>query len=207
MKHLRTYKVFENVLGDIESGIHDFWSDMNQKFDDFDQNYQNNIAYKTKDGSVVDTGLGWLIGTAGSLVTGIAQKLFSKNDFFAKKVRVKDSTTGLERDATDAEMDKLFPKDDKGLTPVHQRLLNNNFIERDLPKINNKSEMQNYMKSFYEKAGVKRGQVPYIDKVADQNVGAYLKKSGGMKILPKAIKSESIGAEIAGALESGVIIP
>jgi hypothetical protein len=196
MKHICNYEVFEansQGSGGIEGAIHDFFAGIESRFADFNDKYRSDIAFKTTDGQVVDTGLGFLIGAAGSLIAGVAKRLFSKNDFFARKIQVKDSKTGKTRNATDREMNEMFPNDDDALSPVHQRLLNNDFISKDLPNMRNDSDMQSYVKNIYKKNGFKRGENPFFDKSVNGMVGSYVKQNKGQKVVPEAIESGWIG--------------
>jgi hypothetical protein len=175
MKHLDNFQIFENKIkqeallekGSAPAGwsnwFYDFFKDMQNRFENFDSYYKQNIAMKDKTGKPIDTGLGWLIGTAGSLATGVAAKLFEPGDFASKNGQ------GL-----------LAPKKDADITPQHKRLFNDNFKQNDLPKMNSDADFQNWASAQYKKAGVKPGQDKTVDSLVGDASKSFFGKSRGV---------------------------
>lgn len=53
------------------------------------------------------------------------------------------------------------------------RHTNNEFMERELPKIKSEEELQSNIESIYKKGGVKPGQVPAVDDIAKNRINMY----------------------------------
>ena len=93
MKHLDTYKIFEKKTSSysdryeyytgnkaqpgFSSFLYDFFKGMNDRFKNYNSYYKDNLAPKDVSGRTIDTGLGALIGAAGSLASSVARGLKS----------------------------------------------------------------------------------------------------------------------------------
>ena len=244
MKYLNTYKIFEvkkyssydsrykyYTGNDAQPGfsdfIYDFFKGMNDRFKNFDNYYKQNMALKDVSGKTIDTGLGYLIGTAGDLATSVAMKIFEPQDkkTFNKLPEDPDKKDNSwwvrkkEGDPKDKEWlakktgtspldgsSLSVPKTDADVTPEHQRLLSNNFIKNDLPGINTKEQMQDYIMNFYQKSGVPPGKSKVADEAASNMIGSFFNKTKGVN--PVAAEGGVVAGEagLGGAAAEGGLL-
>jgi hypothetical protein len=238
MKYLNTYKIFEAKKyssydsrykyytgNDAQPGfsdfLYDFFKGMNDRFKNFDNYYKQNMALKDVSGRTIDTGLGWLVGTAGDLGTSVAMKIFEPQDkkpfnklpedpdkkdnswWARKKEGDPKDKEWLVKKSDDSPLDGSslsLPKSDAEVTPEHMRLLNNNFIKKDLANINTDQQMQDWVMDFYKKAGTPPGKNKVADEVASNALGSFFSKKKGIN--PTAIEGAISGAApeiVAGA--------
>lgn len=198
MKNIDSFQIFEgynkfrnysnyyrytgsNPQPGYQEYIYDFFRGMRDRFENFNNYYKTNIAMTGYSGQKIDTGLGWLIGKAGSLGSTVAMKIFEPQE--------KKPFTKIEKDPKDKEWlfkkkeaeDKLSKVNSDGdVTPEHQRLFNSNFVKNDLPAIQNDDSMKNYIFDFYKKAGVPPGKNKVADETAATLVTSYYNKKRGV---------------------------
>jgi hypothetical protein len=182
---------------------------------------------KDVSGKTIDTGLGYLIGTAGDLATSVAMKIFEPQDkkTFNKLPEDPDKKDNSwwvrkkEGDPKDKEWlakktgtspldgsSLSVPKTDADVTPEHQRLLSNNFIKNDLPGINTKEQMQDYIMNFYQKSGVPPGKSKVADEAASNMIGSFFNKTKGVN--PVAAEGGVVAGEagLGGAAAEGGLL-
>jgi hypothetical protein len=241
MKYLDTYKIFENkkrtsydrsyeyytgnkAQPGFSDFLYNFFRGMNDRFKNFNNYYKQNIALTDVSGKKIDTGLGWLVGTAGDLATNVAMKIFEPQDkkpfnklpedpdkkdnswWARKKESDPKDKEWLVKKSGDSPLDGSslsLPKSDAEVTPEHMRLLNNNFIKKDLTNINTDQQMQDWVMDFYKKAGTPPGKNKVADEVAANAVGSFFSKKKGINpiavegAIAKAAPEIVAGAETA----------
>lgn len=62
---------------------------------------------------------------------------------------------------------------DEDVNLEFMRHTNNEFIEKELPKIKSEEELQNNIESIYKRGGVKPGEVPAVDDIAKNRINMY----------------------------------
>lgn len=188
--------------------LYDFFKGMNERFKRFNDYYKSNIAATNVSGVKIDTGLGWLIGTAGDLATSIPMKIFEPSKLYTKVDTGDSSAYGGKKKTTKdfPASDKIsgtplkVPKSEADVTPEHQRLLSNNFIKNDLPNINSDSDMQNYVEKFYKDLRIKPGMSKAADEASTNMITSYYNKRSG--VMPRVASETMTAGEIAGAAET-----
>jgi len=222
MKHLKPYELLESSGKNISNfssqkyktitgndsapgftgWIYGLLKGMQNNFDNMENYFKSNIYVKTKDGQTIDTGLGWLLGTAGSLATGVLSKIFEPGDFISKNQNWGSGNSGAKIPGTEAEV-----------KPEHLRLMNNKFVEQDLPNISSDTQMKDYIGKSYKGWGIAPGQSQAADDLIATNANTYFNKKSGY---PFTSKLPSLAAEtgeistiskIASAAEALPIIP
>jgi hypothetical protein len=223
MKHLKPYELLESsgknlsnfsnqkykaITGNdsapgFTGWIYGLLKGLQNNFDNMENYFKNNIYVKTKDGQTIDTGLGFLLGAVGSLATGVLSKIFEPGDFISKNQNW-GSSGGKEITA---------PKTEAEVKPEHLRLMNNKFIEQDLPNITSDTQMKDYIGKSYKRWGIAPGQSQSADDLIATNANTYFNKISGY---PVASKLPSVAAEtgeistiskVVSAAESLPIIP
>jgi len=204
MKHLKPYELLESSGKNISNfssqkykaitgnnsapgftgWIYGLLKGMQNNFDNMENYFKNNIYVKTKDGQTIDTGLGWLLGTAGSLATGVLSKIFEPGDFISKNQNWGSGNSGIKAPETEA-----------GVKPEHLRLMNNKFVEQDLPNISSDTQMKDYIGKSYKGWGIAPGQSQAADDLIATNANTYFNKISGY---PVASKLPTIAAETGG---------
>lgn len=212
MKHLKPYELLESSAKNISNfssqkykaitgnesapgftgWIYGLLKGMQNNFDNMENYFKNNIYVKTKDGQTIDTGLGWLLGTAGSLATGVLSKIFEPGDFISKNQNWgsgKTSDGGIKAPTSEADVN-----------PEHLRLMNNKFVEKDLPNISSDAQMQDYIGRSYKGWGIGPGQSQAADDLIATNANTYYNKTKGYPISSKLPSMDDIGnvASLAG---------
>jgi len=186
MKHLKTFKIFENEVSIKEAGnqdetmtgwLYNFFSNLSSKFKAFAQFYHDS-SYKDSFGKPIDSGLGWLIGTTGSIASEVAAKIFKPSDVF--KRNGKGILGSLSTPSKGSEV-----------TAEHQRLLNKDFIDNDLPSIKSEQDLTNWSAKKYSKFGVKPGDEPFFDQMIKNNALSW--KKGGAEVVGTAAAEETGG--------------
>jgi hypothetical protein len=187
MKHLQAYELLESSGRNLKSynsekynkitgktsapgftdWIYNIFKSLQNNFDNMDNYFKNNIYMKSSNGQVIDTGLGWMLGQAGSLVTGVAAKIFEPSDFISTNWKSSDGTP------------LQAPTTDKDVKPEHLRLFNDNFEKKTLPNINSDEDMKSYISTLYQKAGTPPGKVKWLDDAAATVSNSYYNKSKG----------------------------
>ena len=199
MKHIDSFKIFEakknpnrffdsytdtdyssvsgtNTSPGWKDWLYNMFKNLEDRFERFDSYYQQNIAVKDINGRPIDTGLGWLIGTAGSLAANVASKVF-KPAGWGKRIKKDpaDSTTGTS---------------DMTIKTEHQRLMNDSFVKNDLPKIKSDDDFKEYVWDYYKHAGVKPGISKEVDTGAATFANTYLNsKRGALPMVAPATES------------------
>ena len=201
MKHLKPYELLESSGKNISNfssqkyktitgndsapgftgWIYGLLKGMQNNFDNMENYFKSNIYVKTKDGQTIDTGLGWLLGTAGSLATGVLSKIFEPGDFISKNQNWGSGNSGAKIPGTEAEV-----------KPEHLRLMNNKFVEQDLPNITSDTQMKDYIGKSYKGWGIAPGQSQAADDLIATNANTYFNKISGY---PVASKLPAIAAE------------
>lgn len=198
MKHIDSFKIFEakkknpyrffdtytdndynrytgaNAAPGWKTWMYDMFKNLENRFDRFNDYYLQNMAVKDINGRPIDTGLGWLIGTAGSLASSVASKIFEPSGIgsIIKKDGEKGSTT------------------DETIKAQHQRILSDTFVKNDLSKIKDDKDFQNYIFDYYKGAGVKPGVNKELDRGAATISNTYYNSKRG------ALPSISTGSTV-----------
>ena len=154
----------------------------------------NNIYMKDLHGNPIDTGMGWLIGQAGSMATSVAAKIFEPSEFVSTNWKTSDGSM------------LQPPTSDKDVKIEHLRLFNDNFAKKDLPGIKSDDDMKSWISNFYKKAGTTPGQVKWADDAASTAANTYFNArnltSGASSIGKAAAKTEAVaGTGLSGAAE------
>jgi hypothetical protein len=203
MKHLRPYELLESSnrnLGNFSSQrfksitgndsapgfggwIYGLLKTMQNRFEGMDGFFKSNLYVKTGDGQTIDTGLGWLLGTAGSLATGVLSKIFEPGDFISTNQNWGSGEKGLSSPSTEADV-----------KPEHLRLMNNKFVNNDLPNINSDTQMEDYIGNSYKKWGVAPGQSSVADDLLATNANTYYNKTKGYPFTSPQTNSKLISA-------------
>jgi len=184
--------------------LYDFFKGMNDRFKAFNSYYKSNIAATNVNGVKIDTGLGWLIGTAGDLATSIPMKIFEPSKLYNKvdnKDPLKNKKSTFPSGSTGSTSKLKTPKSEAEVTPEHQRLLSNNFIKNDLSKINSDEDMQNYVEKFYKDLGVKPGMSKSADNATTNMVTSWYNKRSGR--MPTIASDTMTSSEIDAAQREG----
>lgn len=186
MKYIDSYKIFEtkrnpnrffdsytnndyskvsgaNTSPGWKDWLYNMFKNLENRFDNFDTYYKQKIAVKDINDRPIDTGLGWLIGTAGSIAANVASKVFQPAGW--GKVVKKD------------------PADTPEIKTEHQRLMNDSFIKNDLPKIKSDEDFKEHLWDYYKNSGVKPGVSKQVDTGAATFANTYLSSKSG--VLPK----------------------
>jgi len=202
MKHLRSYELLESSGRNISNfssqryksitgndsapgftgWLHGLLKTMQNRFEGMDNFFKSNIYVKTQ-GGTIDTGLGWLLGTAGSLATGVLAKIFEPGDFISKNQNL------------GAGSDSSLPRSESDVKPEHLRLMNNKFVNNDLPNINSDSQMQDYIGNSYKKWGVSPGQSAVADDLLATNANTYYNKTKGYPFSSKLGNAAKLAAK------------
>lgn len=196
MKHIDSFKIFEsrkknslrffdtysdsdynkytgtNATSGWKTWLYDMFKNLEGRFDNFNSYYLNNMAVKDSSGRAIDTGLGWLIGTAGSMVSHVSSKIFEPSEIGSIIKKDGENKSGIGADET--------------IRAQHQRLLNDTFIKEDLPKIKSDSDFQNYFFDYYRGAGTKPGENKQLDRGIATLTNTYLNSKRG--VLPRITK-------------------
>ncbi len=206
MKHLKPYELLESSGKNISnfssqkyksitgndsapgfSGwIYGLLKGMQSNFDNMENYFKNNIYVKTKDGQTIDTGFGWLLGTAGSLATGVLSKIFEPGDFISK-----NQNWGSNKSGDSAPI--KAPESEADVKPEHLRLMNDKFISNDLPNISSDNQMQDYITRSYKGWGIAPGQSQAADDLIATNANTYYNKTKGYSIASKLPSMSDIG--------------
>ena len=218
MKHLRPYELlessgknisnfsgqkFKSITGNdsapgFTGWIYGLLKTMQNNFEGMDDYFKNNIEMKTKDGKVIDTGLGWLLGTAGSLATGVLSKIFEPGDFISKNQNWGSGKTeegGLKAPTSETEV-----------KPEHLRLMNNKFVEHDLPNITSDTQMKDYISKSYKGWGIAPGQSQAADDLIATNANTYFNKISGYPVaskLPSLSSVKNVASAAANFIPAG----
>lgn len=215
MKHLKPYELlessgrnmsnfssqrFKSITGNDSAPGFTGWmygllKTMQARFEGMDGFFKNNIYVKTKDGQTIDTGLGWLLGTAGSLATGVLSKIFEPGDFISKNQNW-GSGSG----------DTALPKSESEVKPEHLRLMNNKFVNNDLPNINSDAQMQDYIGNSYKRWGVSPGQSTVADDLLATNANTYYNKTKGYPFASKLGDAASLAVNLFPAGRAAKVI-
>jgi hypothetical protein len=169
---------------------------MQNRFEGMDNFFKNSIYMKTTDGQTIDTGLGWLLGTAGSLATGVLAKIFEPGDFITKN----------QNWGAGSGSDSALPKTEADVKPEHLRLMNDKFVNNDLPNINSDTQMQDYIGNSYKKWGVSPGQSTVADDLLATNANTYYNKTKGYPFVSKLGDAASIAANFIPAGRAAKVI-
>lgn len=205
MKHIDSFQIFEakknpnrffdsytdtdyssvsgtNTSPGWKDWLYGMFKNLENRFENFDSYYQREIAMKDLSGRTIDTGLGWLIGTAGSLAANVAAKIF-KPAGWGRRIK----------------KDKSDSSDSSGMTikTEHQRLMNDSFVKNDLPKIKSDEDFKEYVWDYYKYAGVKPGVNKEVDSGMATIANTYLNNKRGTlpKIAAEAPKPSSTVAQ------------
>jgi len=137
-----------------------FFQGFADRFGSFNRYYRHELAAKDSRGNIIDTGLGFLVGTIGGMTSQFLADLFK-------------------RKPEDPNMKNLpTPGKDDQVTVLHQRLYNDNFVKNDLPKIKNDTELEKYfIKNVYGKYNIKPGQSKAVDDAVLTNAGSYFNQN------------------------------
>jgi hypothetical protein len=203
MKHLKTFRIFENEVNIEEAEnqdetmtgwLYNFFNNLSAKFKEFERVYTAN-SYKDSFGKPIDSGLGWLIGTAGSMASNVAAKVFKPSDVF--KRNGKGILGSLKSPETDADV-----------TVDHQRLMNKDFIDNDLPNIKSENDMANWAARQYSKNGIRPNERPFFDQMV-RNAAVSYKNGGKMAVGETLSGGAAAGTEVAAgtaAAETGGLL-
>jgi hypothetical protein len=195
MKHLKNFKIFENEMSIEEAGsqdetmtgwLYNFFSNLSSKFKAFSQFYHDN-SYRDSFGKPIDSGLGWLIGTTGSIASEVAAKVFKPSDVF--KRNGKGILGSLSTPTKGSEV-----------TAEHQRLLNKDFIDNDLSSIKSEQDLTNWSAKKYAQNGLKPGDEPFFDQMIKNNASSW--KNGGKVV---AGEVEALAAGAGGRAAAGLV--
>lgn len=187
MRHLQTYELLESSSKNLKSftpdkyrkitgnssasgftgWIYNIFMSLKSNFENMDNFFMSNIYMKDLHGKPIDTGMGWLIGQAGSLATSVAAKIFEPGEFISTNWKSSDGTM------------LQPPTSDKDVKTEHLRLFNDNFTKKDLPNIKNDEEMKSWITGFYKKAGTPPGRVKWADDAVLTASNTYYNKSMG----------------------------
>lgn len=205
MKHLTPYELlessgrnisnfspqrFKSITGNdsapgFSGWVHGILKTMQNRFEGMDGFFQNNLYVTTPQGKI-DTGLGWLLGTAGSLATGVLSKIFEPGDFIS---------TNQNWGSSGGEKGLSAPGTEADVKPEHLRLMNDKFVKNDLPNITSDSQMQDYIGNSYKTWGVTPGQSRVADDLLATNANTYYNKTKGYPFTsPSPSNSKLIGA-------------
>jgi hypothetical protein len=215
MKHLRSYELLESSGRNISNfssqryksitgndsapgftgWLHGLFKTMQNRFEGMDGFFKNNLYVKTQ-GGTIDTGLGWLLGTAGSLATGVLAKIFEPGDFISKN----------QNWGAGSGSDSGLPRSESDVKPEHLRLMNNKFVNNDLPNINSDTQMQDYIGNSYKKWGVSPGQSTVADDLLATNANTYYNKTKGYPFASKLGNAASIAANFIPAGRAAKVI-
>jgi hypothetical protein len=216
MKHLKPYELLESsgrnmsnfssqkyksITGNdsapgFTGWIYGLFKNMQNRFEGMDNFFKNSIYMKTTDGQTIDTGLGWLLGTAGSLATGVLAKIFEPGDFITKN----------QNWGAGSGSDSALPKTEADVKPEHLRLMNDKFVNNDLPNINSDTQMQDYIGNSYKKWGVSPGQSTVADDLLATNANTYYNKTKGYPFASKLGDTASIAANFIPAGRAAKVI-
>lgn len=205
MKHLRSFELlessnrnlskfssqkFKSITGNDSAPGFGGWiygvlKTMQNRFEGMDDFFKSNLYVKTGSDQTIDSGLGWLLGTAGSLATGVLSKIFEPSDFISKNQNWGSSSGGKETSMPGSESD---------VKPEHLRLMNDKFVENDLPNITSDSQMQDYIGNSYKKWGVAPGKSAVADDLLATNANTYYNKSKGYPFVSKLGDAASTAA-------------
>jgi len=147
--------------------IYNIFMSLKSNFENMDNFFMSNIYMKDIHGKPIDTGMGWLIGQAGSLATSVAAKIFEPSEFISTDWKSSDGSTITP------------PTSDKDVKPEHLRLFNDNFAKKDLPNIKNDGDMKNWITDFYKKSGTPPGKIRWVDDAASTASNTYYNRSMG----------------------------
>jgi hypothetical protein len=217
MKHLKPYELlessgrnlsnfssqrFKTITGNdsapgFTGWMHGLLKNMQNRFEGMDNFFKSNIYMKSSTGTI-DTGLGWLLGTAGSLATGVLAKIFEPGDFI--------STNQNWGAGSSIGSDSSLPKSEADVKPEHLRLMNSKFVNNDLPNINSDAQMQDYIGNSYKKLGVSPGQSSVADDLIATNTNTYYNKSKGYSFTPKLVDAASLAVSLFPAGRAAKVI-
>lgn len=211
MRHLQSYELLESSDKNVKSyspekfkkitgndsapgftgWIYNIFTSLKNNFENMDGFFKNEIYMKDIHGNAIDTGMGWLIGQAGSLATSVAAKIFEPSEFISTNWKSSDGSM------------LQAPKSDKDVKTDHLRLFNDNFTNKDLPNIKNDDDMKSWITNFYKKAGTSPGNVKWVDDAALTAGNTYFNKSAGMGRTVATGAEALAGAEVAGVAAAG----
>jgi hypothetical protein len=181
MRHLQAYELLESSDKYVKSyspdkykkitgndsapgftgWIYNIFKSLQSNFENMDNFFMSNIYMKDIHGNPIDTGMGWLIGQAGSMATSVAAKIFEPSEFISTNWKTSDGTTVQP------------PTSDKDVKTEHLRLFNDNFAKKDLPNIKTDEDMKSWITNFYKKAGTTPGRVKWADDAASTAANTY----------------------------------
>jgi hypothetical protein len=212
MKHLQSYELLESSDKYVKSyspqkykkitgndsapgftgWIYNIFTSLKNNFENMDGFFKSNVYMKDIHGNAIDTGMGWLIGQAGSLATSVAAKIFEPSEFVSTNWKSSDGSM------------LQAPTSDKDVKTEHLRLFNDNFAKKDLPNIKNDDDMKSWITDFYKKAGTPPGKVKWADDAVSTVSNTYFNKSMGFgsKV---AAGAEAAGTAAAGAEGAGIL--
>jgi hypothetical protein len=215
MKHLKPYELlessgrnlsnfssqrFKSITGNdsapgFTGWMHGLLKTMQNRFEGMDNFFKSDIYMKSSTGTI-DTGLGWLLGTAGSLATGVLAKIFEPGDFISTN----------QNWGAGSGSDSSLPKSEADVKPEHLRLMNSKFVNNDLPNINSDAQMQDYIGNSYKKLGVSPGQSSVADDLIATNTNTYYNKSKGYSFTPKLVDAASLAVSLFPAGRAAKVI-
>lgn len=202
MKHLKAYELLESSGKNINNfsaqkyksitgndsapgftgWIYGLLQSMQSRFDNMDSFFKSSIYMKGSGGQTIDTGLGWLLGTAGSLATGVLSKIFEPSVFISRN---QNSGSG----------EKISqPGSETEVKTEHLRVMNDKFKKNDLQNITSDSQMQDYIENSYKQWGVAPGQSAAADELIATNANTYYNKSKGYSLSSQARGAASVAA-------------
>ena len=199
MKHLQSYELLESSDKYVKSyspqkykkitgndsapgftgWIYNIFTSLKNNFENMDGFFKSNVYMKDIHGNAIDTGMGWLIGQAGSLATSVAAKIFEPSEFVSTNWKSSDGSM------------LQAPTSDKDVKTEHLRLFNDNFAKKDLPNIKNDDDMKSWITDFYKKAGTPPGKLKWADDAVSTVSNTYFNKSVGLG------RTAVTGAEVA----------
>jgi len=208
MKHLQSYELLESSDKYVKSyspqkykkitgndsapgftgWIYNIFTSLKNNFENMDGFFKSNVYMKDIHGNAIDTGMGWLIGQAGSLATSVAAKIFEPSEFVSTNWKSSDGSM------------LQAPTSDKDVKTEHLRLFNDNFAKKDMPNIKNDEDMKSWITGFYKKAGTSPGKVKWADDAVSTASNTYFNNSRGMGRTVAAGTEIVAGAEGAGIL-------
>ena len=187
MRHLQSYELLESSDKNFKSyspekykkitgndsapgftgWIYNIFMSLKNNFENMDNFFMSNVYMKDIHGNPIDTGMGWLIGQAGSMATSVAAKIFEPSEFVSTNWKSSDGSM------------LQAPTSDKDVKTEHLRLFNDNFAKKDLPNIKSDEDMKSWITNFYKKAGTTPGNVKWVDDAASTAGNTYYNGSMG----------------------------
>jgi hypothetical protein len=214
MRHLQSYELLESSDKNVKSyspekfkkitgndsapgftgWIYNIFMSLKNNFENMDNFFMSDVYMKDIHGKPIDTGMGWLIGQAGSLATSVAAKIFEPSEFISTNWKSSDGSM------------LQAPTSDKDVKTEHLRLFNDNFSKKDLPNIKSDEDMKSWITNFYKKAGTTPGNVKWVDDAALTAGNTYFNKSAGLGRTAAIGTEIAAGTEVAAGAEAGGLL-